>query len=829
MNIANLVPIDTFDCLPQGIIILSNEFCVMYWNLMMEEWTEIPRAQILGENITEVYPHLASSRYIGRIRPLFNGGPPVLFSSHLHHHFVPALLPNGKFRIQQTTASTLEINSELYALVSIHDVSDLTFLAQKTRSQHTQALNDLEKMKRAEEALRINEARLESLLTIAQLGPMPTSNLLERVLDEGVRLTQSRLGFIFQSFDENGRLEPICWTKNAEGANQLVDYLSCSELSKSSILYDVINMCQPIIVNDLQAYHAKSFGFANKDHNIASLLCVPVFVDNRIVALVGVVNKETPYDESDTRQLKLLLDTAWKIKMQREAENQRNDALILVGNLLNSSPFGIQVFDALSGQCILSNMVASNIVGGPLQALQEQNFRKLNSWKTSKVLEIAEKVISDGNPSTVETVLHTEFGKEVPVKYQLSRFVANDCVNLLVIGQDISEEITLSEEKKQIEEQLLHAQKMESLGVMAGGVAHDFNNILMSILGNTELAQRKLPADSQANDYLARIEISAKRASDLANQMLTYSGKGMFAIKPVNINSIVTEIVHLIGVSISKKIKLDLNLTSKTIFINADETQMRQLIMNLVINAAEAIDKDFGIITISTGQMNRSANDLKETVFPNNLEDGKVSFISVTDNGCGMDKDTKLKIFDPFFTTKFTGRGLGMAAVLGIIRSHKGTISVDSQLGKGSTFTILLPLSQKQTESFVKPSPCNDKHGNGFVLLVDDEKAIRFIGKEILFALGYQCLTAEDGRHAVEIFKKNPEIKYVILDLTMPGEDGIQVYEKLRELCSDVKVILSSGYTESEVSKHLEGHDFSGFLQKPYTINALSEVMSNLK
>jgi|GEM_PF-5508752 len=829
VSLADSFPIDTFDCLPQGIIILSNEFNVMYWNLMMEEWTGIPRDQIIGNDITEVYPHLASSRYTGRMKPLFHGGPPVLFSSHLHHHFVPALLPNGKLRIQQTTVSTLEINAELYALVSIHDVSDLTFLAQKTRSQHAQALNDLEKMIMTKEALRIDEARLESLLTIAQLGPMPTANLLERVLDEGVRLTQSKLGFIFQYLDENGSLEPICWTKDAEGAHRLVDFLRCSEQNTSSILYDVIHLGQPIIVNDLESYHAKRFGLANEDQNIASLLCVPVLVDNKIVALVGVVGKETPYDESDTRQLKLLLDTAWKIKMQREAENQRNDALILVRNLLDSSPFGIQVFDASSGQCVLSNMAASNIVGGPLQALQEQNFRELDSWKSSTLLDIAEKVISDGNPLTIETVLNTSFGKEVPVKYQLSRFVANDCINLLVIGQDMSEEIRLSKERKQIEEQLLHAQKMESLGVLAGGVAHDFNNILMSILGNTELAQRKLPADSKVNDHLARIETSAKRASDLANQMLTYSGKGMFVIKPVNINSIVTEIINLIEVSISKKIKLELNLAPEPIIADADETQMRQLVMNLVINAAEAIDKDAGIITISTGHTHCSANDFKKTMLPNNLKRGTVNFISVTDTGCGMDRNTKLRIFDPFFTTKFAGRGLGMAAVLGIIRSHKGTISVDSQPGEGSIFTILLPLSQTQSVSLAKPGPSNHDHGTGLVLLVDDEKAIRLIGREILNSLGYQCLTAEDGSKAVEIFKKNPDITCVILDLTMPGEDGIQVYEKLKGICPDVKVILSSGFTEFEVSQHLQGHNFSGFLQKPYTISVLNEVMNDLK
>ena len=827
MNLINSVAVDTFDCLPQGIIILDSGFRVVYWNLTLEEWTGIPRAEIVGQDITKRYPHLAAPRYIGRIQPLFDGGPPVIFSSQLHHYFVPALLPSGHFRIQHTTVSSMVVSSHSYALVSMQDVSDLTFLAQKSRHLHAKAIDELEMKIQIEEALRIDEARLESLLKIAQLDPMPTPDLLEHVLNEAVRITQSKFGFIFRCHKENDELEPLCWTRNAFEASELVEYLYGSEMHASGVFYDLIKLCKPLIVNDIQASHAAREGHSEKKLNLTSILCAPVLFNNDLVALAAVVNKEKPYDASDIRQLKLLMDAGWKIKMQRTAELQLNNAYALVESLLNNSPVGVRVFDAVSGQCILANAAAGSIAGGPVHALKEQNFRELDSWKNSGLLDVAERVIASGEPYCLDTVLHTAFGKVVPVKYQLTRFVVNGCMNLLVMGQDISEEIRLSKEKQQIEEQWLHAQKMESLGILAGGVAHDFNNILMSILGNTELALLNLPEDSETSDYLARIRLSTKRASELANQMLTYSGKGTFAISPLNVNNLVTEITHLLEVSISKKTTLDLQLHTDSLFVDGDETQLRQVIMNLVINGAEAIDKNKGVITVSTGHVVLTSEELRDTMFPDNLCEGPAVFIRVTDSGCGMDKDTMLKMFDPFFTTKFTGRGLGMAAVLGIIRSHKGTIKVHSHLGLGTTFTVLLPLSQKQKIATEETGPAINRSGNGLVLLVDDEEHVREIGKGFLNFLGYQCITAESGQLATEIYAQNPDINYVILDLTMPDIDGLQVYDKLKEIRADVKVILSSGYSEYEVSCHLQEKKFSGFLKKPYTISALNAIMTS--
>ncbi len=352
---------------------------------------------------------------------------------------------------------------------------------------------------------------------------------------------------------------------------------------------------------------------------------------------------------------------------------------------------GIRVFDGETSKCILLNQAAADIASGKMEIMQEQHFRELESWRTSGLLEVAESVLADGCARMVETDMHTSFGRHVRVMYSLSKLVIKDKPHLLVIGRDVTEEKLIADENRKIETQMLHVQKLESLGVMAGGIAHDFNNILTAILGNAELALRQIFPDSGAHAHLRNIEISARRAADLARQMLAYSGKGFFVIEQLDVNAIITEMSRMLDVSISKKATMHLNLAPDLPSVRVDTTQIRQVIMNLVINASEAIGDQSGDITITTGMQKCDEAFLSELWLNDKLEGGPYVYCEVADTGCGMDRDTIDKIFDPFFTTKFTGRGLGMAAVLGIVRGHKGTIKVCSEQGKGSNFKVFLP------------------------------------------------------------------------------------------------------------------------------------------
>jgi len=404
-----------------------------------------------------------------------------------------------------------------------------------------------------------------------------------------------------------------------------------------------------------------------------------------------------------------------------------------------------------------------------------------------------------------------------------------DGVNsLFFMARDVTLHKMAEQERLALERQLLHAQKLESLGVLAGGIAHDFNNILTAIVGNTELALLRLPPESPVLDNLHRIEKAAVRATDLARQMLAYSGKGKFVVETIDINRLVEEMGHMLEVSISKKAILHYNLAKSLPHLEADATQLRQIVMNLVINASEAIGDRSGIITVTTGDMVCDPSNLSNISPDENIDEGHYVYLEVNDNGCGMDKDTQARIFDPFFTTKFTGRGLGMAAVLGIVRGHKGSINVYSEEGKGSRFRVLLPASNKSAAILSSNNQSDNWKGNGTVLLVDDEESIRAICSEMLEELGFKVITASDGREAIKIYKSCNDISLVLLDLTMPHLDGEQTYRELRKLSFDAKVVISSGYSEYEVSNKLAGKGIAGFIQKPYKLSALREVTKNL-
>jgi signal transduction histidine kinase/CheY-like chemotaxis protein len=400
-------------------------------------------------------------------------------------------------------------------------------------------------------------------------------------------------------------------------------------------------------------------------------------------------------------------------------------------------------------------------------------------------------------------------------------------------NQQLEHEITTrkqaEDERNKLENKMQQTQKLESLGVLAGGIAHDFNNILTSIVGNADLALMKTNPESPIIDNLRRIENAAGKAADLAKQMLAYSGKGRFVIENLDMNRLLEEMLHMLEVSISKKAVLRLNLTPNLPSVEADATQMRQILMNLVINASEAIGERSGVIAISTGVMDCNRNYLCNVWLNENLNEGLYVYLEITDTGCGMSKDTLSKIFDPFFTTKFTGRGLGMSAVLGIVRGHKGAINVYSEEGKGTTFKILLPASGKPVEIFNHDSQTDDDwHGSGTVLLVDDEETVRGIGKEMLHELGFTTVTANDGREAIDIFKQNPDFTFVLLDLTMPHIDGEQCFRELRHLKPDVKVIMCSGFSEYEVTQKFTGKGLAGFIQKPYKLSVLKQAIQKI-
>jgi PAS domain S-box-containing protein len=367
-------------------------------------------------------------------------------------------------------------------------------------------------------------------------------------------------------------------------------------------------------------------------------------------------------------------------------------------------------------------------------------------------------------------------------------------------------------ELRQSQQDLQQAQRLESIGVLAGGIAHDFNNLLTGIMMSLGLAKMGLPPDHPAYPMVEIAEQSSARAAELVAQLLAHAGKGKFVITRFDISALISEMLPFITASIPKTVNLELSLASDLPWIEADASQIRQIVMNLIINGAEAIGPEGGIVKILSGVSN-SGTDV---------------FMQVKDSGCGMNEATKAKMFDPFFTTKLTGRGLGLAAVSGIVCGHNGTMQVDSAPGQGATFTVSFPGVQAAIPSPVEPPSSNLPPHTGTILIVDDEPVLRRVAGTILEKSGHSVVYAKDGREAVAVFQQNmPNIAAVLLDVTMPVMGGHEAFRLIREIQPGVPIIMSSGYSEVFAPEEV-GHDgTAGFIQKPYSANKLLETVES--
>ena len=386
------------------------------------------------------------------------------------------------------------------------------------------------------------------------------------------------------------------------------------------------------------------------------------------------------------------------------------------------------------------------------------------------------------------------------------------------LRRELEERQRREEEHRKLEEQVQHAQRLESLGVLAGGIAHDFNNLLASIMGYASLAVMDLPEDSRPRKSIEQVLTAAKSASDLTQQMLAYSGRGTFVVDLLNVTHLIEGVVRLLETTISKKAALRLNMAADLPPIQGDASQIRQVVMNLITNASESLAENRGVVAVTTGVQWAEAGELTALEPGSILPEGRYVFIEVADTGCGMDAETQARIFDPFFTTKFTGRGLGLAAVLGIIRGHHGSIRVQSEPNAGTTFRVMFPAAEGSISlELEKIHEDAAWRSDGLVLVVDDQPAVRNLARTVLEQAGLRVLTAADGQEAVTVFAQHArEIHAVLLDLSMPGMDGGEVFMHITQLVPEIRVVLCSGFNEQDVNTKLGGRKPAGFLRKPY-------------
>jgi hemerythrin-like metal-binding protein/PAS domain S-box-containing protein len=542
-----------------------------------------------------------------------------------------------------------------------------------------------------------------------------------------------------------------------------------------------------------------------------------------VTGFTNVTHDITERLEAESRQQSLARDLEAQVTF-RTAELRESEAR-LQGFIRHAS--AAIAFKGLDGRLLLVNRRAEALIGACQAATPGEHLLEAFPPDIAALArEHDECVITSRQETLTEEAISLPDGSLrnlLVQKFPLLDAIGH-CWGIGVIATDITE-------RKQTEQAHLQHQKLESIGLLAGGIAHDFNNLLAAMSGNLELAGLELSPEAAAAPYIRTTETLISRASTLVAQILAYAGKGKFQMQVLDLNHQVVEITRLLRASLSRNATLRWEPAPNLPSLAGDPAQVQQVIMNLVLNASEAVASRGGVITLRTGLETLDREGIDRHFPDQALRPGPHVSLEVADNGQGMAPQVKERIFEPFFTTKFTGRGLGLAAVQGILRSHSGGIRVASKEGEGTTFKVFFPVATevKRVET-PEPPACQvrfaDYRGSGTVLVVDDEEALRAMAGSALCRLGFKVLEAQDGQEAIEVFETNREqICLILMDLTMPRMDGEEAFRALRRAGARVPIILSSGFSPEEALQRFTGKGLAGFLQKPYRFQTLVDTV----
>ncbi len=518
----------------------------------------------------------------------------------------------------------------------------------------------------------------------------------------------------------------------------------------------------------------------------------------------------------------------------RQAEADLRQERTFADSLVDLAPALICVFDC-QGRVVRYNRYVEKMTGIPLEQARGRDWFLvfLPPGESDRVRTFFLRTAVLQETSGTMNGVRSHDGGYRRVEWHSRPLVRQDGTTegVLAVGLDLTDRLQAEEERQRMEREVQRAQRLESLAVLAGGIAHDFNNILLSVMGHASLAVLDVEPGSDAARSLQSIEVAAARASDLCHQLLAYSGRGTLTRTVFDLNPIVEETLELLRVSLTDPTGLAWNRGPGVLPVDGDATRIRQVVMNLVTNAAEALGATPGRIQVATSALDLPGLPVEGRFVTDPPRPGPWCLLEVTDTGQGMDEGTAARIFDPFFSTKFAGRGLGLPAVLGIVREHGGALSVRSAPGRGTTFRVLLPRSDRlpvppdMADSRMPRTCC----AGGTVLVVDDEPPNLEVIRCMLTGCGYTVRTAPDGDVGVDLFRQEPDgIRLVILDLTMPRQDGIESFRQIRGLRPDVPVIVMSGYEPEEAMRHMRDAPRSIFLRKPFSFDGLRAAIDTL-
>ncbi len=412
-------------------------------------------------------------------------------------------------------------------------------------------------------------------------------------------------------------------------------------------------------------------------------------------------------------------------------------------------------------------------------------------------------------------------GSAFPVEIGLNPLEQDGQTWVVCSVVDISLRVERERRTQEAERKAMESQRLESLGLLAGGLAHDFNNLLVGVIGNARLALDH-SRESMVQECLEDVLVAADQAAVLARQMLAYSGQGQFVVQDTDISKVVEDVTPLLRSTVPRSVELRVRTAGDLPLIEADAAQLRQVLLNLVNNALDAIGRDeSGTIRLTTGRISADATYLA-SAFPDDREPGEYVYIDVSDTGCGMSEALKRRVFEPFFTTKSSGHGLGLAATLGIVRAHRGAVVVYSEEGQGTRMHVLFPVSS--AHDVVRERACL-----GTILLADDDAVVRRFAIRALTTAGYRTIEAEDGEEALRRVREDPAIDVVVMDMSMPRMGGLQALRQLREAAPGLPVVLMSGYSVETMRDRIDDVMPDAFLQKPFVSSELMLILRDLR
>jgi PAS domain S-box-containing protein len=669
----------------------------------------------------------------------------------------------------------------------------------------------------AVDATRLNESRLEALLQLHQMTGESLGEIAGITMEQAVQLTNSSIGYIAFLNEEETILTMHAWSRHALEQCRIQDKPIVYTLAETGLWGEAIRQRRPIITNDYAAEKSGKKGIPEGHVPIRRHMNVPCFDGDRIVVLAGVGNKDTEYDESDIRQLKLLMIGMWRIVQRKRAEDALRLERERFQTIFQQAPFGMVLVDK-TGRFTYVNPRFTEIFGYDLNdvpdgrtwfrsAFPDTGYRKqvIGNW----LMDLQNHQSGGQRPRTFEVTCKD--GRKKMINFIPVRIETGEN---LVSCEDISERLKL-------EDQLRHAHKMEAVGTLAGGVAHDFNNLLQGIGGYAQiLLMDKSPEDPEYSK-LKGIEKSVERAAQLVRQLLLFSRKAVSDSRNLNLDHEVKQAVHVLERTIPKMIEISIHSVSRLWAVKADALQIEQMLLNLGTNAADAMPEG-GRLTIQTRNLTMDKDEARKYI---NVAPGNYVQLTVSDTGTGMDPETVNHIFEPFFTTKGVGKGtgLGLASVYGIVKTNGGYIRCDSRPGKGTIFKMIFPAvtadNADAPTALLTEAP---RGGTETILVVDDEADIRDLASQMLTRFGYAVVTAASGEEALAFHSgRKVSIDLTILDLSMPGMGGYRCLEQLLKTAPSARILIASGYSaDASVTKALE-FGASGFIGKPFHVSGL--------